>query len=360
MALPRHSQVSRIIRSRLLRGAYSGRLPSERDLASELGTNPKTVQCALAQLEAVGLVRREQRKGTFAVPLIGGSPESRTMRVRLVHSIGNLQESNALSFWSSRVIFQFQRAAATLGLEVILEYADLLETDRVVMDAVIHSRDLRCAGTCLLSSPIDTPLALRLSEAVGPVVVADWDLEEPLFPHVVFDNLNAGCLAAQHLLELGHRRLAWLDYDLPETSRKDRRRGVEETLRQAGTTLSAEVFPGGMDDFTRSLLEVLRGPGRPTALVCGNPDLADIAIYVANRNGFPVPEQLSVIALGQAGETPAPPGLAVIGMDYEGMGAKSLELLLDERASAHPRREVARVWLESGITTAVAPQNESS
>ncbi|KPJ52696.1 MAG: hypothetical protein AMS16_06050, partial [Planctomycetes bacterium DG_58] len=65
--VPKHASIFRILRNRLLRRVYESRLPGLRSLAEELKTDPKTVQCALAQLEAIGLVRRVERQGTFAV-----------------------------------------------------------------------------------------------------------------------------------------------------------------------------------------------------------------------------------------------------------------------------------------------------
>ena len=60
-------QLSQQLARRILVGAYppGSRLPSVRELAAEAGVNPNTMQRALAQLEAEGLVYTERTTGRF-------------------------------------------------------------------------------------------------------------------------------------------------------------------------------------------------------------------------------------------------------------------------------------------------------
>ena len=64
---PIYAQLIRQIRAGIVSGAFSPGewLPSVRDLAMEAGVNPNTMQRALAQLEAEGLVRTERTTGRF-------------------------------------------------------------------------------------------------------------------------------------------------------------------------------------------------------------------------------------------------------------------------------------------------------
>ena len=64
---PIYAQLIRQIRAGIVSGAFSPgeRLPSVRDLATEAGVNPNTMQRALAQLETEGLVRTERTSGRY-------------------------------------------------------------------------------------------------------------------------------------------------------------------------------------------------------------------------------------------------------------------------------------------------------
>ena len=65
--IPIYTQLIAQIQQRIVSGALlpGERLPSVRDLAAEAGVNPNTMQRALAQLEAEGLVYTERTTGRF-------------------------------------------------------------------------------------------------------------------------------------------------------------------------------------------------------------------------------------------------------------------------------------------------------
>ena len=64
---PIYAQLVERLKARILAGPYQpgGHLASGRDLAVAAGVNPNTMQRALAQLEAEGLVRTERTSGRF-------------------------------------------------------------------------------------------------------------------------------------------------------------------------------------------------------------------------------------------------------------------------------------------------------
>ena len=67
MSRPIYAQIVERLKAKILAGAYppGGHLDSVRDMAAAAGVNPNTMQRALAQLEAEGLVRTERTSGRF-------------------------------------------------------------------------------------------------------------------------------------------------------------------------------------------------------------------------------------------------------------------------------------------------------
>lgn len=120
-------------------------------------------------------------------------------------------------------------------------------------------------------------------------------------PCVHPDDLGAGRRAAEHLLSLGHRRIAYVSHHGERHySVVDRCRGVEAALREAGLELAhKELLDGyskaqGVDHVTRWLSE----SGRPTAAICYEQQEA-VCVYVsAMRLGLRIPQDLSVVAFG--------------------------------------------------------------
>lgn len=120
-------------------------------------------------------------------------------------------------------------------------------------------------------------------------------------PCVHPDDIGAGREAAEHLLRLGHRRIAYVSYHGERHySIRDRCHGVGEALASAGLSpgrhqlLDGVSVPEGVGHAT-ALLSL---PDRPTAVVCYEQQEA-VCIYVAATSlGLRVPVDLSIVSFG--------------------------------------------------------------
>jgi DNA-binding LacI/PurR family transcriptional regulator len=120
------------------------------------------------------------------------------------------------------------------------------------------------------------------------------------------DNYRGATLATQHLVDLGHRRIAFLS-DLPRvTSRLERIRGYRETMARAGLpadpvlvwargSASGGSDAGGADAGRSAARRLLSRRPRPTAILAGNDLCALGALAAARELGLGVPAELSVI-----------------------------------------------------------------
>ena len=159
---------------------------------------------------------------------------------------------------------------------------------------------------------------------------------------------RGGRLAAEHLLNLGHRRLAHLmGPPLPSTSRK-RRAGFVAAVEAAGlvplVSSPASDFQAG-GDAAESLLAA--NP-RPTAIFAANDYLALGACRAAERAGLRVPEDLSVLGFSDLSfaRSVGPP-LSTFAHDPQRIGGNAVEMLLerldapgDPDEPAEPRRRL--------------------
>ena len=75
MSRPIYAQIVERLKAKILAGVYppGGHLDSVRDMAAAAGVNPNTMQRALAQLEAEGLVYTERTTGRFVSPSTSSS-----------------------------------------------------------------------------------------------------------------------------------------------------------------------------------------------------------------------------------------------------------------------------------------------
>jgi DNA-binding LacI/PurR family transcriptional regulator len=239
-----------------------------------------------------------------------------------------------MNFWASLVIYGFQEGAKEYGVNMVLEFADSIdvEVERTLAESIVPN----CMGTCILSMPVETKHALKLAEAAGPVVLADWELEEPIIPCVEFDNIDAGRRAAEHLVKLGHRRIAFVTQPEPlfppMRARQEGARHFMENLGVKLTTCEAQ-----REEPFLAIDELLRSPDRPTAVIVVHGQLADYLMGVAASRGIGVPRDLSVIAFGERRWSRLSP-ITLVSMDEELLGRRALEVLLDEDIWANPKR----------------------
>lgn len=351
--LSKHRHIARVLKSRIARGVYTERLPGEKRLAVELGVNYKTIQSALTYLEGQGFVERIPGRGTFLSPnrKEGGSRER-----FFVHFFMPGEKIGAQS-WTIPVLAGFERAGALHGAETIVHGEGKTDgKDELVRRVLAATSEQKVLGTCLLSTTFNLKDTLGLVNAASPVVLADCDMEDPVIPLVVFDDVGAGRLAAQRLTGLGHRRLLWVDYPTSETAQLNRLIGFKQVLRHiAGTEPIRQITSRPHGEFHRHLHAILRERLRPTAVMCVEPELAEVVIHLAAATGLSVPQDLSVMAMGSAGGTLYRPKLSGVIVDCEQMGTEALELLLDEEALANPRKVFVGCRVVQGTTTGPAP-----
>jgi LacI family transcriptional regulator len=162
------------------------------------------------------------------------------------------------------------------------------------------------------------------------------------------DNTDGGRQIGEHVLGLGHRRLAILSGSLGLTTVADRLAGVHEAMREAG------VDPGGVpvieDEFTRDggragATRILAEYPDTTAVVALNDDMAIGCLSELRRARTSVPGRMTVTGFDDvavAGDLA--PGLTTIRLPMADMGARALALALKEPGS-RPRKQRVRAEL---------------
>jgi DNA-binding LacI/PurR family transcriptional regulator len=203
-------------------------------------------------------------------------------------------------------------------------------------DAAFRSLIGRVDGLLSISLAPSTADLDRLEAAGVSVVLVDHDHEH--LPVVIVDDVEGGRIAVRHLLELGHRRIAFAGdtedgvHGFPASSR--RRVGYQEAIATAGLELSKDlvrVRPHGHASggaIARELLS-LREP--PTAIFAASDMQALSLIEAAQGLGVKVPEELSVIGFDDI-EVSRYAGLTTVAQPLGESGVRGAELLLADLA----------------------------
>jgi LacI family repressor for deo operon, udp, cdd, tsx, nupC, and nupG len=140
----------------------------------------------------------------------------------------------------------------------------------------------------------------KLLPASFPTVFVGARPREEAVDSVALDDVSVARVATQHLIGLGHRRIALITGPLAEDCSQDRNAGYEAALRDAGIALDASLVIEG--DWSASsgrdaLMELAQAGNLPTAVFAQNDRMAMGALRAARDMGLSVPEQLAVMGV---------------------------------------------------------------
>jgi LacI family transcriptional regulator len=167
---------------------------------------------------------------------------------------------------------------------------------------------------------------------------------------VAVDDVEGGQLAARHLVELGHTRVAFINGPCGITQFKDRRAGFVAALADAGLTLSvtndiemSTVTPAitaAIADGEAAAKKVLLQRKPPTAIFCGNDLFALGAEHAILESGRRLPEDVALIGYDDVpfAALAFVPLTSVRQPSYE-LGHRGARLLLDEASGISHRHE---------------------
>lgn len=216
----------------------------------------------------------------------------------------------------------------------------------------------------VIIAPIDPDLTgLReLSRRGTPVVLVDHPRGRTDLCAVTVDDVLGGRLAAEHLLALGHRRIAHLGGAVDAAAVKHRHAGVRQALADAGLDLGSallDVHVSGKppQDATEAIDQILAASPRPTAVICMNDTAALQVLRRLKAVGLRVPADMSVVGYDdlQFAARLSPPLTTVAQPTYH-LGYAAADLLLDEARADHTHREIVfQPSLVVRSSTAVAP-----
>ena len=218
----------------------------------------------------------------------------------------------------------------------------------------------RLSGTLLDGAILVAPSILEVDAGI-PLVAIDPHSGSDGMPSVQSDNVIGASMATRHLIELGHRRIAFLAGRSDLRSSEERQEGYLRALRQAGIPVDPALVRNGA--YSREVartpaFELLSRPERPTAVLAGNDLSALGTIDVARDLGLRVPEDLSVLGFDDIPEAAqSRPPLSTVRQPLQQMGRVAVGLLLAslEGTADVPRSVTLPTSLVRRGTTAAPP-----
>jgi LacI family transcriptional regulator len=267
------------------------------------------------------------------------SDAGRSLATRRTHRVGVVVADLRNHFYLE-VLTSFERRLAEAGFQVTL-FRQSGDEDALLSQLSAGGID----GVALTSLTLGSRLPRALRERGLPGVLLNRETDRPDLDVCVSDNVAGSRLAAERLLELGHRRIGAVFGPADTSTGRDRALGFREALAEAGVVLHPDAcreVPYTHESGHGALLEILDSPHRPTAVFCANDVLAIGALNAAKRRGISLPEDLTVIGYDDMEMSAWEVfDLTTVRQGTEAMAVTAAELLL--RRMEDPGAEVRRV-----------------
>lgn len=191
----------------------------------------------------------------------------------------------------------------------------------------------RVDGLIIMAPAAEAAMLETLLPSATPYLLVNTDVAGLPFDALNFDNCRGGYLATEHLLALGHRRIAMLKGPESAFDARERLRGYHEALRAYGVEPDPALeIPGNFSpEAGFQAAETLLGMvPRPTAVFCANDQSAMTLISALQNRGLTVPEALSVVGFDDipSARYGSPP-LTSVHVPIRELGEQTIERLLE-------------------------------
>jgi LacI family transcriptional regulator len=318
-----------------------------RDVAQHAGVSSATVSYVINS--GPRPVSSETRARVLqAIEQLGYQPNAvaRSLRLNRTSILGLiLPDTNNPYF--TEVARGIEQVAFDNGYRVILlhsgydevherQFVDLLQAERV-------------AGVIWIPATPNPETYQKFVSNNLPTVVFDRNLPGANVPNlepasVVTDNFHGGYLATEHLLQLGHRRIACIARPVEMSHSQGRLRGYQQALQDYGVPFEPGLICRGgfrLENGWQATLDLLDSDPRVTAIFAYNDMMAIGCLRALYERGIRVPQDFSVIGfddIPQAAYTC--PSLTTIYIDKTEMGRRGAQLLLAMIEEKKPEPEL--------------------
>jgi len=310
-------------------------LPTEFELASELGCGRHTVSQAITRLVHEGLVERRRRVGTR---VISSSMQSNKPSVELDAFAFIYPSDRHEGIW--RTVNGFQDAARMADRRVVTLTMGTDYNKEIELVSRLSEFDVKAAAIYPIvpSAQIQMRLSALLLDSKLPIVLADMILPGLGCPSVIVDNFHAGYTMTRHLLDSGATRIGFLANYSWASSVSERYRGYLWALDEAGQRVEQDnvlLEPEMHPNFDNPLQETIDLAERyfeqnPNAdgVVCAQDFIARGLIVVAKARGLRVPDDLRVTGVDDFAKKASDEiALTTYHVPFEEMGRKVFETL---------------------------------
>lgn len=314
-----------------------------KDIARIAGVSHSTVSRALKDNPAISL--KTTRRIQDLAQEMGYVPNSvaQNLLTQQTKTIGVVVTTIADPFVTD-VVEGVEQVAQEAGYSIFLSMSHNNPKQEIAVVETFQRR--RVDAVVVISSRVGALYNQQLNKMQVPVVLVNNEEEGQYIHSVSADDIQGAQKAVEHLIGLGHLRIAYLELITHRNNKSNRRRrqGYEQALQQAGLALDLDLLATAevKDDVVKgdaALAALMQA--KATAVFCYS-DLTAIGLLASCwQQGVQVPDDISVVGFDDLDAAKyATPTLTTIHQPRQQLGRLAMEMTLDLMNSkeTHNRR----------------------
>lgn len=309
------------------------------DVAQHAGVSYQTVSRVLNQAPHVSARTREKVEQAMAALHYVPNRVAQQLARRHAATIG-LATTDLSLHAPSQIAAAIKTTASEHGFNVVMSMLRPTALEAAFQSDDAHLANTQLAVNELLSQrvdgiiinvPLEREAAGRIAQlcTTTPVLFLDTDPDAAL-PSIMFDADQGTRLAIDHLVALGHQRIALLNGPLGAVSARLRYHGWLQALA-AHQLRACAVAEGDWSAHSgyQQAQHLLASPEKPSAIVVANDQMALGVLRAIHEYGLRVPEHLCVIGFDDTQDSAYfQPPLTTIRQDFAHLGRESVEQLV--------------------------------
>lgn len=328
-----------------------------KDVASKAGVTHSTVSRALRGSPLISPATTERVQQIAVAMGYQPSAAARSLKTNRSQALGVIIRNVDDPFFGE-ILQGIEEVAQARGYSLFMAASQRDQArEQIIVRAMVERR---VDAVVICSTTVSAEQSRQLARFGVPIVVVNNQAAEEYRYSIYHDDVDGSRQLARHLLDLGHRKIAYLGNSLAGRSTLDRLAGFGQELEAAAIPVPQAYIhqvPGGGPENGRAGVEhFLALSDRPTALVCYNDMMAIGVLQGLQQAGVRVPEQMSVTGfdniLFSAYTTPP---LTTFDQPKRTIGAQAAELvlgLLDDEDSPGPKIQTLKGSLLVRASTA--------
>lgn len=296
------------------------------DVALLAGVSYQTVSRVINDAEHVSARTREKVQKAMAELHYVPNRGAQQLAGKRTRTLGLMTTDLALHA-PSQIVSAVKSRAVEKGASVLISMVENAWQCQAALQELLAQR----VEALLVNVPLDDAHAEQLQALASPVPILFLDVSPGAQVHsLVFSAEQGAALGAEHLLSLGHQRIALLCGPESSVSARARLAGWQETLAQAGLEPVAVVKGdwSAASGYEKGH-QILSGAVQPDAILVANDQMALGVMRACAEKGIAIPGQISIVGFDDTADSAwFTPPLTTIRQAFREAGEQSVEWLL--------------------------------